>query len=350
MTTQVLNGAQAPPDTAVELRTANLANLNWLYLIIPASIVLFTVDKYLYGGYLGSKLPVNLDYVLWFNIVFNSPHILCSALLQVDGDCIRFYGKRWLKFLLVAGAILAVAALIRSPITHAIGLAFVLVWTIKHVIGQQLSLAIFHIGRPVRIFWWWKHTATILASLLFLTLFRSMFARALGWDREQRQAVTAGIEQAFDIIFPVGLALLAYLTWRVMQLSRTTRGKVYIAANGLLVFGGYFFWLQGYYFLVGLAPRVVHDLSAFYVYSVASYNKNKTTDTWNFFRPLYKLGLPPLLYIMGTASLFGFVGVWTVQQVNVLYLGAILSIFHFYTESVTWKGGSLLRSHLRVAA
>ena len=158
----------------------------------------------------------------------------------------------------------------------------------------------------------------------------------------------------------IGLILSSVLCQRYVH---TRFGKYFLWSNSLLIVSSFYMYIQQYYFLAILIPRLVHDATAYVFYLAHDYNKHhkKPQNT------LYKYAARCNLHVFLVLPIMSFVLTYLLQAygdqlVNIITdfffgteiykaitLGLIgyLSLMHYYTESFTWQAGSPLRRYIR---
>jgi hypothetical protein len=139
-------------------------------------------------------------------------------------------------------------------------------------------------------------------------------------------------------------------------------GTLFMWANTFLVLASFYLYLQEYYFLAILVPRLVHDATAYLFYITHDYNRHHDSPE-NFLYhytsrlnipiiivlPIISFALAFLIQAYGnqvfrtiTGVLFGY------EIYNFATLGILgyLALMHYYTESFTWKTGSPYRQYI----
>ncbi|MGZ4957053.1 MAG: hypothetical protein ACXV8Q_18290, partial [Methylobacter sp.] len=154
----------------------------------------------------------------------------------------------------------------------------------------------------------------------------------------------------------VGLICSALLCERYVT---TQSGRCFLWSNVLLVLSTFYLFVQQYYFLAILVPRLVHDTTAYIFYVVHDYNKHHRQPQNAIYRyaarcrlpvfivlPLCSFALAFVLQSYGDGMVNGltefFFGVEIHKAITLGLLG-YLALMHYYTEAFTWKQGSPYR-------
>jgi hypothetical protein len=308
------------------------SKLKWVYAIIPLSILMILVDVLFLNRYLQKTLPLRPESLVWFALVFELPHIFASAILLADVEYIRFYGKK-----IILGLVILAMSLFVLPLFIPFRVIFALVgvFTIYHVIGQQLGINGALLRKKGRLFNTWKVCCIIIGSLLF-------------WGALMQKS---SFGDYFWIIQTLPALLFIYALYLGKHLKAGGVPKIgldYMRLNHLMILSALIFFWIGYPFFVLLIPRVVHDLTAFAYYITHDKNRNSLKCKNIIHIPFRKLGIPiylitPLLaIIMGVA----FRHVLHADYHRMVWIYYFLSAFHFFTEAFSWKSGTPHRAHI----
>jgi hypothetical protein len=143
---------------------------------------------------------------------------------------------------------------------------------------------------------------------------------------------------------------------------RTALGKWFLWANVLLVLSSFYFYLEQYYFLAILIPRLVHDSTAYIFYVAHDYNKHHLHPQNALYRyaerckihifivlPLCSFLLTFFLQSYGDLMVnFITETLFSVEAGKVITVGFIgyLALMHYYTEAFTWKSDSPYRQFI----
>jgi len=134
---------------------------------------------------------------------------------------------------------------------------------------------------------------------------------------------------------------------KISQSSRTKLGKYYVFGNIGMVVACYFCLEMGYSVFVILIPRVIHDITAFMIYSGHDQNRN-AKEYKNFIHGFFSfLRIPPkylnpILAISIAAAVDYFAGYRTMSMI-IIFCG----LFHYYMEGIIWKRDAIHRQSLK---
>jgi hypothetical protein len=300
---------------------------------VPLVVLVVLLDQVVLHGALRQRMPRHPDDLPFFTLIFNVPHLIASHLILIDSGYLRHHGR----FLLIGVAVLllltgGVALLGDIPF----GIATVLV-TYYHVFGQQIGLA----GAQVRTAdgsfaaWRWLTLGAGLSAML------SLFGPRFGVTPRVSSWLVVGA--AASTLASMGAA------WRLSGKSATAGGRRAVWAGQALLAVMLACVVFRYTIFAVAMVRIVHDLSAFYVYIVHDRNRNLGEGKNLILGPLLRLGVPTFL----AGPLLAIVLAYWVQHslghtlsLHVVYW---LSALHYLMESVVWKRGSPHREHVAFA-
>lgn len=325
----------------------------WLHLpygIVPLCILVVAVDALLLNQRLAALLPRDPHSLFAFSLFFELPHILASAFIVLGHADYRRHFQRSLLYASLAAACFAL------PIRHALwfslsGAAFGL-WTLVHVLRQQLALAGPLAGLRGQLHQLWMGSAIAFGLPVYLLAYsRSSFTPE--WS--------AGLELATYLLW----ALFALCCAEVLRRTRTRRGFAYVAFNCIayLSIGGFLF--AGYPFVVVLIPRVLHDLTAFLFYGAEELGRLRHERPALPYRIASRLRIPavsvlplaaiavayllrwPLTAWLPSAKAPDYTLPWGLRLLDSFLI--FVAVHHYWMEAVTWKGSSPYRRHFRLS-
>ncbi|WAK00705.1 hypothetical protein [Methylobacter sp. YRD-M1] len=315
-----------------------------LYAVIPICLLLQLLDINVWEGFLRQYLPSNPEHLALYKILFGAPHIVASTIIMTSNE---EYLKLYKKKIILMTAALAAFFGIGSLFIPSVGFYLVLVcWTVYHVFKQQHGVARGICHLPDWAFYlllWLSVTAGIL---VYIGIFAkdSLDDQQTEWLRH----AAAGL--------CVGLALSTVLCQRYVT---TSFGKWFLWANTLLVLSSFYLYVQQYYFLAILVPRLVHDATAYVFYVTHDYNKHYPQPQNFIYRyaarcnmhvflvlPLISIVLAFVLRNYGDAAVNLITHyIFNVELHRSIAVGLLtyLAYMHYYTEAFTWKQGSPYR-------
>ncbi len=318
-----------------------------LYAIIPLCLVLQLIDASFWQGYLQSHLPSSPNHFIVFQILFGTPHIIASTLLLTsNSDYLKNYSR---KLMLMTLAIAIVFGLGSLFIPYKVFYVLVAAWTVYHVIKQQHGVARSVCRLPNWAFYLLLWLSVTAGLIIYVGIFlkNSLDVQQTLWIKQ-----SAGLFCISIIMFGV------YCHRYVSSLF----GRCFLWANIFLVLSSFYLYLQEYYFLAILVPRLVHDATAYTFYVTHDYNRHYSKPH-NLMYRFARLFHMPLLIVLPLSSFalafvlqaYGddiisrlsefFFGV-SIHKVITLGLLGYLALMHYYTEAFTWKNDSPYRRYI----
>jgi hypothetical protein len=320
--------AQAPAAGAptTPLVAVRFDRLLLPYAIVPLSLIFVAIDALALRGRLAAALPQHPDRLAFFTLFFNFPHIVASHIILLDREYLKTYWRR------IAGAALVIVTL--TLLLRVAGPAWsapaILLVTAFHILSQQVGLT----GAQLRTKDWSFPAWKWLTIVLGVGSFQLALSNPAGGPAERLAGLAA------TLVLAVPWVLIAL---RLSGRSATASGKRYLWANQALIAVGIGVSFAGYPLFGLLMPRVVHDLTAFYVYGVHDTNRNAGRPPNALYAASSRLGLPPWLVGPVVAVVFAFWAEHLSGPNLSLHLVYWMSAFHYYLEGVVWRGGSIHR-------
>ncbi|MEY3289691.1 MAG: hypothetical protein RLZZ419_1933 [Pseudomonadota bacterium] len=324
--------------------TVSFRLLLGLYAIIPLCLMLQMADGWFWHGFLRENLPSKPTHFLLFQILFGTPHILASTIvLASNTDYLKFYQRNIIIMTAVIAIFFGVGSLF---IPYQAFYVLVAGWTVYHVLKQQHGIARGVCHLPSRAFYvllWLSVTAGLFVYIgIFLK--NSLDAQHTEW-----------LKQIAGLLCTV----LVLTTVYCQRYVTTTFGKWFLWSNVLLVLSTFYLYLQQYYFLAILVPRLVHDATAYIFYVTHDYNKHHLHPQNFLYRyaarcnvhifivlPVCSFVLAFVLQAYGdnlVSALTKFFFDVEIHKAVTLGLLGYLALMHYYTEAITWKGDSPYR-------
>ena len=315
-----------------------------LYSIIPLCLILQMADGWFWHGFLKENLPSRPTHFLLFQILFGTPHILASTLILVgNAEYLKFYQRDIVWMTAAIAVVFGVGSLF---IPYRVFYVLVAAWTVYHVLKQQHGVA-----RGVcRLPSWAFYLLLCLSVAAGLVVYLGIFLKN-SLDTQQ----TEGIKQIAGLLC-AGLFLSAVYCQRYVTAAF---GKWFLWSNIFLVLSSFYLFVQQYYFLAILVPRLVHDATAYIFYVTHDYNRHhnhpqnflyRYAARWNLnifiVLPVCSFALAFILQAYGdnmvsilTETFFGV----EIRKAITLGLLGYLALMHYYTEAFTWKQDSPYR-------
>ncbi len=348
-----LEPAEFAPSPAPASRLAISSRfLLAIYAIVPICSLAMVFDRLLWHESLFRSLPTSPESFFIVQLLFGTPHIIASSVILFSNRAyVRAY---WLRVVLFSLVLLLFfgGGYLFVPDYDTVFLAVVGAATILHVIKQQVG-----VGKGLcRLSSWiydaWGWSMIVFGSILYFAIYS---------DRSFSAATKFWVD---GILFALAAAIFA-LTVVCHLRIKTALGRYYLWANGLMVLQSGLFYAEGYSFLAILAPRLVHDLTAFTFYVVHDVNRHGQQPQNLLYRLARKLRLGTfwvcpafavvLTFLIGSyadpLAKFVFAPVLDYDfpyRVSFLIVG-YLGLLHYYTEVFTWRQGSPYRQHVAMA-
>lgn len=325
-----------------EPSSVSLKQLLSLYAIVPIMLVAVWLDKNIFGAYLMHALPFRPEAWIWWVYLFGMPHVVASINTLIDREYLSFYS--W-KLAYVAGACLAlpyVLGWLAGP--QAIFVLFA-AFIVYHTVAQQFGITIVAMRRkPGTLFRVWKWSAVGAALSLYAMLYTLPMPLVFVDDSPLRSMLTGTAEILFAGHVASGLAL----AW----IARGNRlGVAHIAANTLLIAAEFYFFSQGYFALVVILARIIHEFTAWHIYATHDSNRALSGNHNLLFRAFAFTRAPVYLMSIGLAFAIGLgltYGLLRLDTAGMLVVS--LSLIHYWMEGFLWKGGSIHRRNLAFAS
>ncbi len=297
------------------------------YIPIILVMIALLVDS-LFSLGLRQKLPSSPYQIFMYSLIFGYPHIMASNLIFLDKEYLQFYKSAIIERAIVASIIVFLVYKVSGMNGFY---AFFYAWTVVHVTKQQLGIGKMLNRSPSKIYDYWGWGYTLVAILLSAGV--GFYGNSLSIPRVQLLNVIL-----FLTVAVVGVS--GYLFYKIPKRS----GRLYLIANlGLLFLTVYSYYAKLPLFVI-LAPRIVHDVTAYMFYVAHDTNRNTPTAK-NY---IYKATSPylPIWTVCVGLSLMIAYFITTRPGNFALLIGLTLSIMHYITESITWRGGTLHRKYL----
>jgi len=253
-----------------------------LYSIIPICLLMEWFDILLWQGSLREILPSRPEHFLLFQLLFGTPHIVASALiLTTNREYFGYYRHRIMMMTLVLAVFFGIGGLF---IPYRVLYIMVAAWTVYHVLKQQHGIA-----RGVCKLSTWSYRlllglSVVAGLLIYLGIFlkNSLEPQLAEWIRHIAGTLT------------LVLLLATAFCQRYVTIGL---GKLFLWANTMLVVSTYYLFVQQYYFLAILVPRLVHDATAYAFYVTHDYNRHGRQARNFIYRWAQACNIPVLLVL-----------------------------------------------------
>lgn len=297
------------------LTIANRISLSFFLVVI--------IDVFFLNRSILSLLPNSITQFTWYYFIFGLPHIVASFVPYFSREYASYYKKTIYRGLTITFLLLAFFLLFLPNLF----IYFFIGYTMYHVGWQQIGMCrkYIHNKNQYRV---WSVSAITTAVTL---------------------ALSVGGESLVDIpknvhIFLQSVGTLSLLIFILSSIPLWKQGE-YVITTFLIFALSAVAILNGYYIIGILMIRCIHDVSAFIIYirHDTLYHKNKHQNR------LYTLCNIQPKYIIIFLPLFAMSVSFVLQYYsNVLFIliAFVLSLMHYYLESIVWKRGTLHRNTL----
>lgn len=333
-------------EAAQPLKAVSFRVLLALYAIIPFCIALQFLDSVFWHRTLQQSLPSSPNHFILFQFLFGTPHIVASSIILVgNSEYLKFFKNKLLVMTLILAVFFGIGSLF---LPYRFFYVLVAAWTVYHVLRQQHGIVRNLCKLPVWAFhlMLWQSVAAGLLVYLGIFLKNSLDQPQVEWLQQAAGALCLG---------------LVFSSLLCQRLLNQGLGRWFLWSNTLLVLSSYYLYVQQYYFLAILVPRLVHDATAYIVYVTHDYNKHGNHPQNALYRlsgqlnlpvwlvlPLFSFGLAFVLQNYGDAVLNQLAQIWGFEAGKAVTVGLIgyLALMHYYSEAFTWKQGSPYRKYI----
>ena len=333
-------------------RTLSLVALLWLYMVIPATVVVAVVDGLILDSQIRASLRTLPENYVLLAAIFGTPHIVASNLLLVSNrDYLSYY---WRRLVLISVGV-GVASLLASLFFPRWLILVLLVgWTVHHVLKQQLGIGniVSRLDGPLFTAWSWLGitTGTVFYSAILL-----------GAEGSQLDLV-----RQIVVVGSLGVPILAV----PLFLRTQGLGRRWFLANSAMMMASGLMFVAGYPLFAVLIPRLAHDATAYAFYLNHDANRLSAGKVGFLHRILGRLRpalghwpatlMLPLASLLVAAVLENYADRWVnglsdsllgFTSVNPVSFGFVgfLALLHYSFESFTWKGASPYRAFVSVS-
>ncbi len=317
-----------------------------MFFICPVLLIVTLVDKFLLESMVLNWLPTRPEKWAFWLIIFSLPHIISSFITMFDTDNIVLYKKKIIKAIILLVGLsflfnLIIPNFLANSELYNYQLIFFAIYgffTVYHVTSQQLGIGLILSRLPPDLnFSIFKWLSIFLAFVLFLLV---VFSSAV--NEQNAYLVKYG-----HYISGVLLVICCHFGWALTIKTRLKQGKIYIYLN-LMMFGSIFIFAIFDYFIFALiVPRVIHDITAFVIYS--NHDANKFTIEKNHL--IYAILLKTPISIRIASPVLGVLIALIIKNSPawfILYSMLVFDFLHYYIESFIWKKEGSHRKYLKI--
>ena len=294
-----------------------------LYVLLPLSVFLFIFDQLIWHQYLQQRiLPANPEQWPYWSLVFGLPHIVASLITLADREYYIYYRRRLVAPLFWISTFVASGILGPQPASSLVLYSVLAVYTIYHVLAQQLGLSAMLVRqKPNQLFLWWKWIAIFSGVAIYIDLYGTPYLRSSETSRGYGSLILPGMA-----LFLCAVQLV--ISIRLVMDCKSALARWYSMANSVMLMFLFMFNTLGYSILVILIPRVIHDLTAYFVYVTHDINRNRSVARNYFYRlPFFRIA--PLVIVLPVASL-SIAYLLSISQAYELISALILVLYFFH--------------------
>ena len=328
-------------DDAVYKLTVSRRLLLMIYAVIPVALFVMAIDVIgLDHTLLNNYLSDNPENLVFWTVLFGLPHIIASLVTLADRDYIKHYNRRlYIPALVIISGIIIIPQLFGE-------LALLLIYalyTMYHVLSQQFGIAMMLLKRrPDKIFQAWRWLSVIAVTGLFF----------VAYDKWKLVFFTIGGIPLLQIINFIAALLVSASVVFAYKIYRETRPdllsieSLYLWSNVVLIIAAYICAISDYTFLLIAMPRIIHDVTAYVIYSVHDQNRNAGHPNNVIYKLLAFTRIPPLVL----CPLISIPVAYLVTQADPsggLYSLYFFAFFHYYYEGFIWKKDGPHRQFVR---
>ena len=205
-----------------------------IYLIVPAAYLIVLVDILFLNQVLMTSLPYSPEALRLFTVFFVLPHIIASAMTLLDREYAGYYKLK-------LGIALPIICIVTVGLPFFLGqqMTFIVyaVYTIYHVLGQQIGVSRLLMRNVDNNFWTWKWLGIGRSIPVYFYMFRSNLPPYMRAD-------WFSIEWIYILLIP-----LTFYAWRAAGKSETRVGFYYLWSTHAMIAGSIGAFLLNWTFL-----------------------------------------------------------------------------------------------------
>jgi hypothetical protein len=301
-----------------------------IFLIIPAVAIFGAWDTYFNSKQLLPYLRFDSLFLPLYLLIFELPHVLASFFGFFQKEYIRHYQRHLFLGLplMLTGFVLVLG------INFYTAFLIYLVATLYHVIRQQAGIAHFF-GVPKNHWhWWWTWFLIIGLAGVYIIM--------------QPSFVPEVFQTPLLVLVQGTLVLATVTTLKLILETKNSLGVLYVLATLLMAFVSYWMLVSGYEFLSVLVVRVIHDVTAFLFYITHEVNSNYQSVKNYLYRFVPFMPWSLVFVVPATAVLLGlFMRSVITDPLQLFGIVMVVSLAHYYLESIIWKRDGLHREQIR---
>ncbi len=304
----------------------------------PIAMAIVFLDQFYFEGLLKDIMDIGSGHVVDLMAILTFPHIFASLISFADREYYTYYRTPLIKGIAISLGLAVISKFIIGG--HAI-LVTVAFYSIYHNIMQQFGISAMMLRqKPTKTYTAMKWLMVIPTWLAYAVVTFPIFPGMVDYQDEY--------------IFVVGLCIAAATVLAVryyLQIRHNEGipaiGTQYFVSNVVWMIISYIMVVMGYALLALLVSRIIHDITAYWIYMVHDQNRNnKSTPNPVYILPK-KLGIKPIYILLplSTAVALALLAFENHGDVMAVIIGAF-NMMHYYIEGHTWKRGTPHRQHV----
>lgn len=319
------------------LRVRNITLL-CILATTPIAAGIAILDLSFFHGRVRDFMAMEPRQIAYWTAVLTVPHIIASLITFIDREYVSHYRNVLIKGTVVGLLLGFGVPLALGPSGLLIAMAF---YTMYHNLQQQYGISLMMMRQPPTAdyhVWRWL---TIIPGGLVYTLLMVSFLPVI---RDNWNMLMIGIGATLAIATIFGLRFL--MTIRKNP-AHTKIGLIYFVMNMSMLYVGFGLIITGYGLMATLVPRIIHDLTAFWIYMVHDQNRNNETVRNPVYAIPKRLGISPAWFCVPLSLAISYV---LMEVLGNLFLVSLfvtaLNFMHYYMEGHMWKRGTPHRQHV----
>jgi hypothetical protein len=304
----------------------NTQKLLALYAVLPLSLGLLFID-WISGGSLSQSLPANPEYWPIWIYIFGMPHVFASFILLAD----KQYWQEFQSKLVVSAIIMLMIPPVFTLFFDFYFLFFLFTALIVyHTVAQQFGIALIVSKiRPDR----WHFVHTFAGSFIGVILYTYMYADA------RLDFIMPFKSYLLDIACGLSI-LVGAITVRQYLRANTPAGRLFLLCNLAMLFTMFILFTYGFQLLSIVIGRIIHEFTAWYIYSVHDHNRNSVVHHNLIFKSLPMIPARYAGFILAFALGIAFIFLSEQFDHFLALLIVSFSLYHYWIEGFIWKGSS----------
>ncbi|MBU6235656.1 MAG: hypothetical protein KGQ41_07405 [Alphaproteobacteria bacterium] len=304
----------------------------------PFALCLVLLDQLFLDGLLQDVMHIGTEHMINLMAILTFPHIVASLISFADREYISYYRTPLIKMLVVSFGLAIASKVILGGNFIMIVVAF---YSLYHNIMQQFGIASMMLGKKPDTRYKAIKWLLVVPSCLGYAVVTFPFFPGMGEYHEVYMHIVG---------LCIGIAtVMAAQYYARIHNDKTIPaiGKIYFMSNVLWMLVTYAMILADYANLAILVSRVVHDFTAYWIYTVHDTNRNTGKIHNRIYAAAAKIGLRPRhillplsLLVSGSLLLLEGKG-----DFIAILIGAV-NMMHYYIEGHMWKRGTPHRQYV----